>query len=299
MAHSMKHILLGIALVFILIEFWHSQKENKDLFKAKETKNNLVIGAGAFLGSFISKLAVLGIFGLIYHFRFFSIGQNFGVWLVAILCTDFCYYWHHRTSHKVNWFWASHAVHHSSTDYNLSTAFRLPWTGQLTGNFLFWLWMPLIGFDPLIVMLSYDICLFYQFGLHTETVKKLPGLFEFVFNTPSHHRVHHSSDLKYLDKNHGGILIIWDRLFKTFQAEEEHPNYGLTKKPETTNPVIISFGEWISLYKRIKLTGSFKLTLKYIFQPPGWSHDGSSKTVKQLRETDSGSDGFHLSAGQG
>jgi hypothetical protein len=144
--------------------------------------------------------------------------------------------------------------------------------------------MPLVGFSPTMTLLSVQLCLFYQTLLHTETIRKLPSFIEYIFNTPSHHRVHHSSNLKYLDKNHAGILIIWDKLFNTFQKEEEKPVYGLTKKFESYNPVTITFHEWISMFKKMVHSGSFRNAVNYLIQPPGWSHDGSSKTIRQLKK---------------
>jgi hypothetical protein len=130
-----------------------------------------------------------------------------------------------------------------------------------------------------------QISLIYQFWIHTETVHKLPRPLEFILNTPSHHRVHHGSDLKYLDKNHAGILIIWDRMFRTFQAEEERPTYGLTKNINSFNPVIVALKTWEELFKAAMNSGSVKNAVNYFIQPPGWSHDGSSKTVRQVRNS--------------
>jgi sterol desaturase/sphingolipid hydroxylase (fatty acid hydroxylase superfamily) len=132
-------------------------------------------------------------------------------------------------------------------------------------------------------MFMQQVSLIYQFWIHTETIHRLPTPFEFLFNTPSHHRVHHGSDIKYLDKNHGGILIIWDRLFGTFKKEEERPTYGLTKNIETYNPVVIAFTTWKSLIQQAARSGSVKNAVHYFLKQPGWSHDGSSKTVKQMR----------------
>ena len=144
--------------------------------------------------------------------------------------------------------------------------------------------MPLLGFDPIIVLLMQQISLIYQFWIHTEAIDRLPRLLEFILNTPSHHRVHHGSDLKYLDKNHGGILIIWDRIFGTFQPEQERPRYGLTKNIQTYNPFIIAFIEWKEMFSKAFHSGSLRNGINYIIQPPGWSHDGSGKTAKQMRK---------------
>jgi sterol desaturase/sphingolipid hydroxylase (fatty acid hydroxylase superfamily) len=226
---------------------------------------------------------VFASFTFIYQFRIFTLGYAWWVWILAFFADDFSYYWFHRTAHHVRWFWASHVVHHSSIHYNLSTALRQTWTGNLTGSFVFWLWMPFVGFDPIMIMIMQQISLIYQFWIHTETVNKLPRPIELIFNTPSHHRVHHGSDLKYLDKNHAGILIIWDRFFGSFKGEEERPRYGLTKNINTYNPVIIGLKEWGNMFSSVYKAGSAGNAIKYLLMPPGWSHDGSTKTTKQLR----------------
>ena len=208
-------------------------------------------------------------------------------WIALFLADDFSYYWFHRISHSSRYFWASHVVHHSSMKYNLGTALRQTWTGSLSGAFVFWIWLPLIGFSPVAVMTMQAISLLYQFWIHTELINKLPAPIEFIFNTPSHHRVHHGSNLAYLDKNHAGVLIIWDRLFGTFQAELHRPTYGLTSNLNTHNPVRIAFHEWASIGQDIRRayreTRSIRTTLGYVIGPPGWSHDGSRKTTRQLR----------------
>jgi len=220
---------------------------------------------------------------LLYRFRFFTLNaSHWWVWVLAFFADDFSYYWFHRTSHHVGWFWASHVVHHSSQKYNLAAALRQTWTGNLTGSFIFWLWMPLVGFHPIVVMTMQSVSLIYQFWIHTEVIQFLPRPIEFIFNTPSHHRVHHGTDLKYLDKNHAGILIIWDRMFGTFKKEEQRPVYGLTRNIGSFNPVVVAFKTWGDLFKKAKESGSLKNAVNYFIQAPGWSHDGSTKTAKQM-----------------
>jgi len=135
-----------------------------------------------------------------------------------------------------------------------------------------------------MMMMMQSISLLYQFWIHTETVKRMPRWYEYIFNTPSHHRVHHGSDLLYLDKNHAGTLIIWDRMFGSFQQEEFRPKYGLTKNVQTYNPVKVAFHEWMNIGKDLKKAHTFRDYLNYLFNSPGWSHDGSSKTTKQMRK---------------
>jgi hypothetical protein len=144
--------------------------------------------------------------------------------------------------------------------------------------------MPLVGFHPIWILFMQQLSLIYQFWIHTETVHHCPRWVEFFFNTPSHHRVHHGSDLKYLDKNHGGILIIWDRIFGSFQPEQERPTYGLTKNINSFNPFVIAFRTWGDLFTKAVHSGSLKNGVNYFIKPPGWSHDGSSLTVRQMME---------------
>ena len=285
----MQPAILFYAIPFFVlllsIEAWFSYKENKNLYDKNDTWSSLALGIGNVLTGFITKALIFGLFTLLYKYRLFTLDSSkWWVWVLLFFADDFSYYWFHRVSHHVNWFWASHMVHHSSQRYNLAAALRQTWTGNATGSFLFWAWMPLVGFHPIMVLLMQQVSLIYQFWIHTEAIQKMPSWFEYIFNTPSHHRVHHGSDLKYLDKNHAGILIIWDRLFGTFKAEEDRPRYGLTRNVNTFNPVSVAFSEWIHLYKKIHRTRSAKDALKYLVKPPGWSHDGSSKTAREMIE---------------
>jgi sterol desaturase/sphingolipid hydroxylase (fatty acid hydroxylase superfamily) len=272
-------------ILLLTIEAWFSYKENKELYEKKDTWSSLALGIGNVITGFITKALIFGLFSLLYKYRILTLDSSaWWVWVLVFFADDFSYYWFHRASHHINWFWASHVVHHSSQRYNLAAALRQTWTGNATGSFLFWAWMPLVGFHPLLVLLMQQISLIYQFWIHTETIGKLPRWFEFFFNTPSHHRVHHGSDLKYLDRNHAGILIIWDRMFGTFRKEEERPNYGLTRNVNTFNPILIAFSEWKHLYRKMVASNSPKQAVKYLYKPPGWSHDGSTKTAKEMIE---------------
>lgn len=272
-------------VVLLSIEAWFSYKENKDLYEKKDTWSSLALGIGNVLTGFITKALIFGLFTLLYKYRLFNLDSStWWFWVALFFADDFSYYWFHRTSHRVNWFWASHMVHHSSQRYNLAAALRQTWTGNATGTFLFWSWMPLVGFHPVAVLLMQQVSLIYQFWIHTETIHKMPRWFEFIFNTPSHHRVHHGSDLKYLDRNHAGILIIWDRLFGTFRKEEERPTYGLTRNVDTFNPVAVAFTEWRHLFRKIRTARSAGNSLRYLIKPPGWSHDGTTKTVSEMIE---------------
>ena len=216
----------------------------------------------------------------------FAVGEipiTWGSFLLCFVLDDLRFYVHHRICHRVRWGWAMHVVHHSSTNFNMPIALRQSWMKHFTGTMMLKIPLILIGFDPALVVFCGILNATYQFFLHTETIDRLPRWFEFIFNTPSHHRVHHGSDILYLDKNHAGILIIWDRMFGSFQPEIHVPKYGLTKNVNTFNPIKIAFHEWINIAKDFKKVRNLKDAWNYLFNAPGWSNDGSSKTTQQMR----------------
>jgi len=271
-------------VVLLVAEVIVTAIQQKDYYDAKDTASSLAMGIGNVIVGFVGKVIVFGTYSLVYQFRLFTVDMaQWWAWVVLFFADDFSYYWFHRISHSSRYFWASHVVHHSSMKYNLGTALRQTWTGNITGAFIFWIWLPLIGFSPVAVMTMQAISLLYQFWIHTEHINKFPAPIEYIFNTPSHHRVHHGSDLNYLDKNHAGVLIIWDRMFGTFELERNRPTYGLTTNVGSHNPVHIAFHEWIAIGQDIRRADSFRSAIGYIFGPPGWSHDGSRKTTKELR----------------
>ena len=235
---------------------------------------NVIINAGM-------KILIFGFYYALYQYRLFEISPLWWSWVLLFVAEDFCYYWYHRGHHEIRFLWAAHVNHHSSTHYNLSTALRQPWTTVFTG-FIFWAPLPLIGFPIEMIVVMQAISLLYQYWLHTEVIDRL-GWFESIFNTPSHHRVHHGRNPQYLDRNHAGILIIWDRLFGTFEPEDEPVDYGLTKNIETYNLLKVAFHEWQAMFKDIFVVEGWKAKLGYFLQPPGWRHDGSGKTSHELR----------------
>jgi len=290
-APDLVHWAIPAFILLLLVEAILSTLdtfEDTDLFETKDTAASLAMGVGNVVVNLGAKGIVLAAFWVVYDttgiFKETLLPSLGWVWVLLVFAEDLTYYWFHRKSHEIRFFWASHVVHHSSEKYNLSTALRQSWTGNITGTFLFWLWLPLLGFHPMMVVTMQSVSLIYQFWIHTETIGKLPAPIEWVMNTPSHHRVHHSSQVKYLDRNHAGILIIWDRLFGTFKEEEERPRYGLTSNIDTYNPVRIAFHEWMDIWRDATRPGlSVRERLGYVFGPPGWSHDGSRMTTEQLR----------------
>ncbi len=273
-------------ILAMLLEMYITAKQHIKTYEVKDAFSSIAMGLGNVFIGFLSKAIVLLAFFWIYdNFRLFTIPVVWWSFILIFFADDFSYYWFHRISHESRLFWASHVVHHSSQKYNLSTALRQTWSGGFY-SFIFWLWMPLLGFHPAMILLQMSISLLYQFWIHTETIDRMPKWFESIMNTPSHHRVHHGSNPLYLDRNHAGILIIWDKLFGTFQPElkEEKVIYGLVVNIETYNPVKIAFLEWQNMFKDV-FSGekSLKNRFLYFIKPPGWLHDGSGKLSNDLR----------------
>ena len=272
-------------LLTVLLESWLAYKQHRDFIEAKDSLTSIGLGLGNLaVGTITKGLAFFTYFYIYTHWRLADFQFSWWpVWVFAFLGEDFTYYWVHRISHEIRFYWASHMVHHSSPRYNLAAALRQTWTGNLTGGFLFWSWLALVGVHPFIVFFFQQTSLLYQYWIHTEFIQKMPNWFEQIFNTPSHHRVHHGTDLEYLDTNYAGVLIIWDRIFGSFKAEEARPHYGLTKQIESYNPAKIAFYEWVQIGKDLMRAKSIKQVAGYLFGPPGWSDDGSRLTVQQMR----------------
>jgi sterol desaturase/sphingolipid hydroxylase (fatty acid hydroxylase superfamily) len=279
---------VGIAVpffaLFVIAEMLYARNRAGVRYEAKDTATSLMMG----FGNTVAKLFTggLGVAAMIsvYQHRLFDIGWAWWAFVICFLAEDFAYYWFHRISHERRWFWASHVVHHSSQHYNLSTALRQTWTGSLGLTFLFWLPMAFIGFHPAMIAFFSGLSLVYQFWIHTEAIHRL-GPLEWVLNTPSHHRVHHGTNPRYLDANYAGVLIIWDRLFGTFveEVDEEKPNYGIVTNLATFNPVRVAFHEWAAMFKDVMASTSWKERLGYMWGPPGWSPDGSRQTSAALK----------------
>ena len=240
---------------------------------------SLVVGA-AWAG------VAYAVYSALHAQRLFELGASGGVFALALVADDFAYYWFHRTHHEVRLLWASHVTHHSSRRYNYATALRQSWTPMTTLPFvapLAWL-----GFDPLLLVSVHGVNLVYQFWIHTELVGRCPAWFEAVFNTPSHHRVHHGSNPRYLDRNYAGILILWDRLFGTFEPETEPVRFGLTKNLSSYNPLVIAFHEWVAVLRDAWRAESWAACAGHLFAPPGWSPSGAGRTASDLRRTAAG-----------
>ncbi len=242
-------------------------------YDLRDTRTSLAMGLGNVLINGVWKFAVVAVYAALYELTPLRLDpSDWWVWVLLFFADDLSYYWFHRVSHESRLFWASHVVHHSSQHYNLSTALRQTWVPMT--YFPFWLWMPLVGFAPWMVLLAQAWSLIYQFWIHTERIKKLPKPLERVLNTPSHHRVHHGSNDVYLDKNYGGILIIWDRLFGTFTEEGERVRYGLTKNLRTFRPLKVAFHEYQALWHDVRNAQDWRTRAAHLLRGPGWRPGG-------------------------
>jgi alkylglycerol monooxygenase len=268
-------IVLSIPIFFILIgiELLIERFTHKDLYRLPDAIANMSCGIASQLSGLFLKIFVIGIYEMIYtKFSFFTLdNKTWWYWVILFLLVDFAYYWAHRMSHEINLFWGGHVVHHQSEDYNLSVALRQS-SLQLVWTFSFNLPIALLGFQTLDFALISALNTLYQFWIHTEIIGKM-AWFEYLFNTPSHHRVHHGRDPKYIDKNHAGALIIWDKMFGTFQQEEEKPTYGITKPINSWNAVYANVSHYIEMGKDLKQIPSYSDKVKYLFKKPGWLPD--------------------------
>ncbi len=260
--------------------------KGKAHYEGKDTAASLGMGLGSTVAGVLFGGVVAGSTLWVYQHRLCTIPMTaVWVWIVLFLLEDATYYWFHRISHERRLWWASHVNHHSSQHYNLSTALRQTWTGQVAGTWALWLPLSLLGFPPAMVAIQKGVSLVYQFWIHTETIERMHPAIEAVFNTPSHHRVHHARNPRYLDRNYAGILIIWDRMFGTFQPEldEEPCRYGIVKNLGTFNILRVAFHEWIGLGQDLMRSRSPREAAGYLFGPPGWSPDGSRETSLMIK----------------
>lgn len=269
---SLDPTVIAIPVYFLLIglELIAHRFQSIKSYRLNDAVTNINCGVTSQVTGAFLKVFTIGIYTFIYEqFRLTSLENSIVIWIAAFVAYDFFYYWAHRMSHEVNLFWGGHSVHHQSEEYNLSVALRQSST-QTIWTFLFYTPMALVGIDPLILLSVSGFNLLYQFWIHTESIDRLPKWFEAVFNTPSHHRVHHARNPKYIDKNHAGTFIVWDKMFGTFKEEEEKPTYGITKNLNSWNPVWANVAHYSDMLKDMKSIPSLKDKVKYVFKKPGW-----------------------------
>lgn len=245
-------------------------------FDKRDSATSLTMGLGSVFVNLAWKLVVLAAYAGAFLLAPWELpADNPWVWVALFFADDFLYYWYHRTHHTIRVFWASHVVHHSSEFYNLSTALRQPWTPF--SSLPFWLPLAFLGFEPWMILLQQSVSLVYQFFIHTERVNHLWRPIELVMNTPSHHRVHHGSQSQYLDKNYAGILIVWDRLFGTFEPEGERVKFGLTKNVNTYNPLRVATHEFSAIGQDVWRADTWRARFGHVFRGPGWSPTASTE----------------------
>jgi sterol desaturase/sphingolipid hydroxylase (fatty acid hydroxylase superfamily) len=273
-------ILIGAE---ILVSNWGGKK----FYTVKDVFQNIILTImNAGLDVLLRTVFVIAVLGWSYSHHFFKIDNPYIYWPLLFVLEDVAFYVEHRVDHYCRLFWAVHLTHHSSEEFNLSTGFRSS-VFQPVYRFIYFIPITLLGFEPIDILFMYSVTQTYGIIVHTRYIQKLPRLVEAIFVTPAHHRVHHASNIRYLDKNMGMCLIIWDRLFGTFQDElpEEPVVYGLTKPLDNPDNALNHVAhEWKNMYKDMKRNLPFSTKIKYLLMPPGWSHDGSSKTAVQLRK---------------
>ncbi len=299
LSHYMEYITnpltygIPFFLALIGLELWLSIKHDRHLYYWNDFFASVTVGAGAAILATFTKAASIAVFFLLYEmfkpvrmalFGIEGFGFAWYMWIICQFWDDFNYYWYHRLSHTVRVLWAAHLVHHSSENFNLGSGIRNGWV-TLFYKPLFWLWMPIVGFHPIMVATCLGIQAIYQFHLHTRSAPHL-GFLEKFMNTPRQHQVHHASNTEYLDKNHGGFLNIFDRIFGSYLDfdKEIDVKYGVLTPPPSLNPLVIVSYEYGNIWRDVKSASSWKDKFMYIFGEPGWKPGADSLTVKQMQQ---------------
>jgi len=277
---------LPLFLLALAIEYMWSLKQLRPLYSAPDFLTSIGVMLLTAVIDLVPKFLGVVLMFVCYEVSPLKdvVSQTLPFWVLLFFLDDFTYYWFHRGNHEVRLMWAGHVSHHNSQFYNLGTALRQG-VGERVIKYLFWCPLALLGFDPVMIVTMLSISLIYQYWIHTQAIDRMPAWFELIFNTPSHHRVHHASNVRYLDRNHGATLIIWDRLFGTFSEEsaDEPVVYGLTKNLEDPTVMKAAFSEYGQLWRDIRSTSSPINKLRYLFYAPGWSHDGVDRRSNTLR----------------
>ena len=283
----MSLIVYSIPIFFLLIgvELLIVRMRGLPYYRFNDAITNLSCGIGSQVSGIFMKFLTFGVYVIIYNHSPLSgrIPYNYLTIILLFLGVDFFYYWFHRLAHEISIIWGSHVVHHQSEEYNLTVALRQAWV-QGAFSWVFYLPLAFVGFDPYMFATIASLQTLYQFWIHTKVIDKMPAWFEYVFNTPSHHRVHHGVNPKYIDKNHAGTLIIWDRVFGTFQLEEEEVVYGITTQPKSWNPLWLNFEYWIDLFKDTTKVHKPVDAVRMLTLAPGWkpADMGGMLTYKEI-----------------
>ncbi|WIY26251.1 sterol desaturase family protein [Parasedimentitalea psychrophila] len=282
---------------------WIAIKGRGGRYETRDAVTSLIMGAGSVASGIALGFIAWGFFMWLWALTPLNLGTSVLAIIICFVLDDLRYYWVHRFGHRIRWVWASHVNHHSSQHYNLTTALRQTWTGTFSLIMIIRAPLVLIGFHPALVLFVSGINLIYQFWIHTEAIGKMPRWFEAVMNTPSHHRVHHGRNARYLDCNYAGVFIIWDKMFGTFVPEQdsEAVDYGLVHNLASFNPLRVAFHEWVGIWSDASQSGlTLRQRLAYMLAPPGYSHDGSRDTSETLKEKhlarhpeDAGTPGFN------
>lgn len=283
MGDMANYVAMAIPVFFILIgvELWWARREAREVARLNDAIADISTGTVQQIVGLFAKAALFAVYALIYQYgRLFEVSTSaIWAWGVCFLGVDFLYYWFHRFSHESNFAWAAHVVHHQSEDYNLSVALRQSALQQFIAAPFYWP-LALLGFPPAMFLALSAANTLYQFWIHTEAIGRL-GPLELVLNTPSHHRVHHGSNPQYIDRNHGGTLIVWDRLFGTFEPEGERVVYGVTKPPKSWNPLYVNVHQWQELWRLARRAPRWRDKLQVWFRAPGWLPEGVDEDEPQ------------------
>ena len=286
--------LIPIYVFAILTEYFSYNKILKSKkYNLKDTFSSITMGIGFLIVGILCKLFIIPLFLFLNAHALFQIpgtwvslfnGNKIIIWpfILLLFLDDFAYYWFHRASHVIRFFWCAHETHHSSEYYNFGTALRQTWIGP-PFTWIFWAPLALLGFKTEDILFQISLNLFFQFWIHTEYTKSF-GFLDHIFNTPSHHRVHHGTNIPYLDKNYAGIFIIWDKIFKTFTPEKEKVIYGVLHPLNSFHPFYIGFHMVKDLMNDLNTTPGILNKIKTVFYPPGWRYDGTGLTSKDMQE---------------
>jgi sterol desaturase/sphingolipid hydroxylase (fatty acid hydroxylase superfamily) len=256
-----------VMFFFVLLEWYISYRQNKELYQKAETIGSVLVGVGNVIVAFLLKFALLYLVISLYNLVPWRMYFSWWMFLPCYIIFDFCSYWSHRISHEQRFLWATHVVHHSSEHYNLAVSFRLSWVQHI--KIIFFLPIALIGFHPVIFFIVNQIAVLFQFWVHTEYIRRLHPAIEYIFATPSNHRVHHGTQEQYINKNYGATFIIWDRIFGTYEPEDEKVQYGMTHNIEhKANPIHINFHEFQDIWKDVRSARSWKMKFFFLFGNP-------------------------------